>query len=175
MNKKYLSSIIVLLIVGLTVVFFANKQESFIGKSFKLNNQGSETKGGVYNDSNKLFSFNYPEYLHSSEINQGDSRTILFQGDDSKKGFQLNISTFSEDVELSPERIKKDLPDLIMENVEVIAIDGVQAVVFTTRDSETSFSTREIWFVRSGYFYQISTYVEFDIEMVEILSTWKWL
>jgi len=97
----------------------------------------------------------------------------LVQEKESKKSFQIFISPFDEPGPLTKERVKQDLPDLIINNPEQRVLkNGAVALVFFSEESSIG-ETREIWFVHNGYLYQISTYKELDSLVAKIISTWR--
>jgi len=141
------------------------------------NGEGNTDNTGLktFSPVDGTFSFSYPEYLNNSALLVGenaDEQIILFNSTEPVVGFQIRISPFDEDIALTPERIGRDLPDLDLREPELISVAGVQAVVFLS--NEGTLETRQIWFVRGGRLYQISTYIEFDERMVKILESWRW-
>ena len=121
------------------------------------------------------FSFEYPEGFNITEFEESDGYMILAQGVGEKNSFQIYITVYDEPGPLTTERIKKDLPKLVMENSQEIMLGGggatpvvtapagssgvdgggggVTAVVFFSKDESgastglgTSNKTREAWF-----------------------------
>jgi hypothetical protein len=35
--------------------------------------------------------------------------------------------------------------------------------------------TREVWFIKDGYLYEVTTYRELDSWLSQIMATWQWL
>jgi len=117
------------------------------------------------------FSFEYPEGYTVGNFAEGeDAEVVLLQKDN--VGFQLFISPFDENIALTPQRIKQDISDIEMQNEIVISVGGSQGVVFSSEDDGEK--STEIWFVNANRLYQITTYPEFDLIMVDILETWRW-
>lgn len=76
-------------------------------------------------------------------------------------GFQIFIQPWNEPGPFTEARIRRDLPDLVMENVietELLHDARTAVLRFATRDAELG-DLLEAWFVRDGYFYQLSFYV----------------
>ncbi len=118
------------------------------------------------------FSLQYPKNISITKFEDGASETILLK-DPQQKDTQIFISSFDEDIVLSAERIKKDLPKLVIENPTEVMIGGkVKAVSFTSTNN-LAIPTREVWFVYNGYLYQISIPLEIESAIGEILKTWK--
>jgi hypothetical protein len=132
----------------------------------------------TYLHSDESFSFSFPsDFTFSSMADQNtdnlQSDTLLFKGNQNTRNFQIHISSF-DGTTLDVARIKRDIPSLDVEQPEKIAIDGAQGVAFLSKEAGSALVTREIWFVHDSKIYQVSTFKDFDQEMVSILSTWKW-
>lgn len=127
----------------------------------------------VYRNLDPLFSFSYPKGLKVGEFEEGESgQTILIQKPGTKIGIQIYYSPFDEDVTLTADRIKKDLPDTKMDSVETWNVGALQAVSFVSENSSFG-KTREVWFVYDKNLYQITTYFELSDFLKQILATWK--
>jgi len=136
--------------------------------------QSEDGENNIYTDSQYKFSFEYPKNFTATKFQEGEEGdTILVQEKESKKSFQIFISPFDEPGPLTKERVKQDLPDLIINNPEQRVLkNGAVALVFFSEE-ESLGETREIWFVHNGYLYQISTYKELDSLVAKIISTWR--
>lgn len=117
------------------------------------------------------FSLEYPSDLEVAEFDEGQgARTILFQKPGEQHGFQMFIVPYQGDT-ISPERIAKDIPSRVLKDpVEVILGENTRATVFWS-ESPTIGQTREVWFIRNGYLFEITTYAEMDTWLAGILST----
>lgn len=122
------------------------------------------------------FTFEYPSTFKTSNFIEGDGEQIQFQSD---KGdwFQIYVTSWDEGNIITPERIKKDLPNIIIKEPQQVILGpkqkegiGPRALIFFSKDGSIG-DTREIWFVHNGSLYQISTHKSFDIEIGKILST----
>ena len=51
-------------------------------------------------------------------------------------------------------------------------VDGVQAVTFHGRGAQIG-DTYEVWFIRDGLLYEVSTYKQLEPWLNGILSTWQ--
>lgn len=200
MPKKIISYSILLLTVCAIILFvFLNKDGSSdntdktadIGLAFskppKLSEQSSETrkeasrqelasiKSGkklTFKHKSPDFSFEYPEGFSAGEFpgEEVGSTNILVQKNNI--GFQLYIRSSDENVELTADIVKQDLPNLTVDQPMQIQIGQAVGLVFLSKDTSSEI-VREIWWVHSGHLYQITTYPEFDDVMVEILKSWK--
>jgi len=174
MKKSYL-----IILATLTAILIFSGAYYFLSKE---NSQVSivdvENKPALKLFYDDAFSFNYPDSFNHTDLIETleggeEIRNIIFRGKSERETFQLIVSGFdSEPVTIA--RLQVDLPELSADNPQEISVEGARGVVFTTTDSESGITTREIWFSQSDKLYQISTYPEFDGEMEEILLTWRW-
>src|SRR3989344_2393169 len=89
-----------------------------------------------------------------------------------------NLQEFDETGPITPERIKKDLPNAVVENPTPTKVGEVDALSFIGQGD--GFKTAEVWFVwppepypNGNYLYQITAKVE-DAKLLEgIISTWS--
>lgn len=131
----------------------------------------------TYTDTDYGFSFAYPEgYAASAFSDLEDTKTILLGGSIAKSGAQVFVSLFDEDITLTVERIKEEMPDLSMFEPQNLSVDGVTGVVFRSTNALDT-ESRELWFVYNGNLYQISVPVttQTQPELFDaIIKTWKW-
>jgi hypothetical protein len=59
-------------------------------------------------------------------------------------------------------------------DVQDIQIDGATAAAFYSTN-EALGETREIWFIRDGYLYEVTTLRSLDPFIEEIMKTWKFI
>ena len=125
------------------------------------------------------FSFVYPASLTVSSfgsVYDAAGETILLQSDGGKKGLQILVTTFDEDITLSAARIHHDISDLTMSEVSTRTIGTgektAQAVVFTSTNSFMGKSL-EAWFVREKRLYQVSAPVEAQGLFNSIIISWE--
>jgi len=134
--------------------------------------------GSAYLHSDESFTFKLPSDFTFSDLgivdDEKDISQVLFSGSPKERNFQISISPIEDSVVITIDQIKNDLPDMVIENPEEIAIAGARGVAFETGEKGNPLRTREIWFTYGSNLYQISTVKEFDEEMAEILLSWKW-
>ena len=144
------------------------------------------------------FSFQYPKGFKTGIFPAGEGETIVVEKspedepttaggsapEKAREGFQIYISAFDEEGPLTLERVKKEIPDLIVESPQTVILGSsaskdFEALVFFSRN-ESLGRTREAWFVwpqspqpDGNYLYQISAYASFDAELSKIMATWK--
>lgn len=177
---KIIIIVVLLAIIGAITLFggFKNMGKGGIGQNAE-EVRGSADSTKVYLHSDESFSFSFPGDFTFSALEGADSagakvETSIFSGITGDRNFQIHITTYREQEQLTAEVIQQSLPDLLMEEPQVIAVAGAKGVAFLSGPKDSTFRTREIWFSHNGKLYQVSTIREFDDQMVNILSTWKW-
>lgn len=122
------------------------------------------------------FSFDYPSTFKTSNFIEGDGEQIQFQADNGD-WFQIYVTPWDEGNIITPERIRKDLPNIVIKEPQQVVLGpkqkegvGPQALIFLSKDG-TSIETREIWFVERGNLFQITTFKRLDPVIGNILST----
>lgn len=89
------------------------------------------------------------------------------------RGFQVFIVPYAES-KITEERFKMDVPSGVRENVERTTLDGVEAVTFNSYDTFLG-KTREIWAIRNGYLYEITTMSGVGRWFTPIIQSWEFL
>ena len=187
-NKKpYIFFIGGILLVFLSIYFFSNpdlspktgnlslKPSSFKSDLGQIQDQIKTKPSDLQTYDDENFSFQYPKnfLLSSYPAVGGGTKIVVESSTGNKQGFQIAYWSFDESEPLTPERIKSDLPDLVMENIKNIKIlNDLSALSFYSRDENIG-HTFEIWFVYDQHLYQVMTYLEFSDQMQKILETIK--
>ncbi|MFH1170803.1 MAG: hypothetical protein V1704_04560 [Candidatus Vogelbacteria bacterium] len=118
------------------------------------------------------FSLTYPKDLEVKEYDDGSSAsTITFEDEVGKNGFQIFIVPYTES-QITPQQFKKDVPSGVMREPTDIIIGGIRATMFYSQDIIKN-ETREVWFIKNGFLYEITTYAPLDNWLAQILSTWQ--
>ena len=118
------------------------------------------------------FSLFYPQELVTKEyLEENNAATITFQNAEKGIGFQIFIVPYSEQ-QISEDRFKKDIPSGVRTNLSDIMVDGATGVAFYSRDYFLG-DTREAWFIRSGFLYEVTTLRSFESTLLDILQSWK--
>jgi hypothetical protein len=122
------------------------------------------------------FSFEYPSNMSASNFAEGEGEQVVFQGDN-KDWFQIYITPWDENGDITVNRIKKDLPDILISDPQTVILGpkqkegiGPKALIFWSKDSGLG-DTREVWFVYEGNLYQLTTYKRLDQMVGKVLST----
>jgi len=127
-----------------------------------------------FSDKTLNFSFRYPSDLNVSRFPKDEGEVILVQTDKGR-GFQIMISSFDEPGSvLTEERIKQDIPDLVIKDVQTLLLgDNGRGLAFISDNENFDGNSREVWFIYKNHFYQISTYTNLDPLLQSVLNTWK--
>ena len=187
-NLPYILIAIILIIVG----FFAYKsyQSNKSYPSYSADNQqnSKETKKALetaqsqmqkpeeqnnYTHPDHNFSFQYPKTMNAASFEEGEGETVLLQGQGGALGMQIYISDFDEDITLTAERIKKDLPGTIMNQPKSVSVGNITGTAFLSTD-ESLGQTYEVWLVYNKHLYQILSYASQKDLVDKILATWSW-
>lgn len=122
------------------------------------------------------FTFNFPSNLKTSNFIEGNGEQIQFSGLNGD-WFQIYITPWDEGDTITPERIKKDIPDMVIKEPQQVILGprqkegvGPHALIFLSKDSSLG-ETREVWFVMNGNLYQLTTYKRLDTVVGKVLST----
>jgi len=135
-----------------------------------VNLRGSDTQ---YKNLLLNFSIFYPNNLKITETSKGNTSTIIFNDKKENRGFQVFVVPYLEN-EISEERLKMDLPSGIILEQKSITVDGVPATTFFSKNTKIG-DTKEIWFIKNGFLYEIMTYKDLDNWLLEIMKTWKFI
>lgn len=137
----------------------------------------------IYTDTDYGFSFSYPEnYKPRAFSDLEDTKTILIENSDTNQGAQVFVSPFDEDIVLTPERIKKEVPDLVVLEPQNRSLGGVTGVVFRSTNALNT-ESKELWMVHKNNLYQISLPAQAGVPVAQqtspelfdtIVTTWHW-
>ena len=193
-KQKIISIIALLIATAIAVIFLLPKlspvndqegrvsQDGVTGGSIAISNDG----GKIYSDTDYRFSFKYPQDFSVGAFSDAENtKTILVQNAEKTAGIQIFISAFDENITLTPERIKKDVPDIAMSDVKSISVgqeqrsdlgvpalrsDLVTAVSFNSNNSTGQ--SREVWFVYKSNLYQMSAPIAASGILDTIITIW---
>jgi uncharacterized membrane protein len=180
-----ISVVIVLVLVGVLLLFRKNNDTGNLGSYFGFDNNavdmGSnyqndfesgvyEIKDNKYENQKYNFLINLPENSVATSIMEEGGEAILIKNEGYE--MQIFVSAFADNNPITPARIKRDIPDLIMNNPLEVIIDGTVTTAFLS--NETGINLRHIWFARGGFLYQVTAPAEADFLTGEIMKKWKW-
>ena len=182
---KYAIVGFVLFVLGAGFYFFWQGEVKFPAANISTGIISAEglTSGGnktsynllkTYTNSQFGFSFKYPEGFNAGSFAESEEgTTVLVQKPNTKESFQIFISAFDESGPITPERIKKDIPDMAIEDPKEVIIGAeknIRALIFFSKN-ESLDRTREVWFVQKGNLYQVTAYADLDVLIGSVLDT----
>lgn len=122
------------------------------------------------------FSFKHPDTFSVSTIpNDDGSEAIIVQNITTNIGVQILVTSFEgEDIDLTPDIIKTDIPDLAVKDAQEVLIgENRKGLAFLSDNEAFGGKSREVWFVFRGNLFQISTYAELDPFLRGLFGTWQ--
>ncbi len=129
---------------------------------------------GVNQYKSLIFSFSImiPSSMKVYEYDDGTSATtITFEETEGRK-FQIFVVPYAEEY-VTEEQFKKDLPSGTMREPIDIIIDGTPAKMFFS--TIEGVEMREVWFIRNGFLYEITTQRENDEWLSGVMKEWKFI
>ena len=179
-QQQSITLVVCILILSIGVVFFA-----FFKSERTPSDAGAGTApaslGVRYTNDEHRFSFTTPDGYTVREAED----TILIENEEGE-GVQILITSLDEDIPiLTEERVRSDIPDMLMTDVQTVEIgEDRSGIAFKSNNEafgcdvslacpEGSGASREVWFVFNGMFYQISTYERLDALLKSIFATWE--
>ena len=184
MTKSYLTiTILILIVIGGGYLYYSR-----IDSGLDLRQFGSANLGFLKSDSSRelpigsrsyhseqyKFSLFYPEGMLVNEFDEGGgASTITFEDAEEGLGFQIFIVPYGEN-QVSEERFLMDVPLGIRENSSDFYIDGAVAVSFYSKNIGLG-DTWEVWFIREGFLYEVTTLKNLDVWFGDIMKSWKFI
>jgi hypothetical protein len=183
MQKTLLAGLIgVAVIIGAGAYFYALRThpvpaefEAVVSTQAPPQESAREVPPGYKEYKNGRFGFSllYPEGMSVKEVMEtATSHSIAFhmpQG----AAFQIFVVAYA-DTQITDERFRMDVPSGVRKNTREIAIDGVPAVAFESESGDIG-ETQEIWFIKNGYLFEVTTYRPLADDLSAIMQTWKFI
>lgn len=120
------------------------------------------------------FVFFYPDTLSVKEYDEGGGgHTIAFEDAAGTFGFNMYILPYTER-QVSQERFRKDEPSGVMKEPKQIVLSGSPATIFFGKNDLMG-DTREVWFIKNGYLFEVNTYKALDGWLGTIMQTWRFI
>jgi hypothetical protein len=125
-----------------------------------------------YQSTTYRFSLYYPDDLTVSE-QQGasGSMVVLFRDQMTGQGFDIFIVPYDEP-KITQATFLMDEPSGVMNDPQNITIDGAAATEFFGTNPAMD-ASREIWFLRGGFLYEVTAPQPLDSWLLQIMETWK--
>src|SRR3989344_2176559 len=190
--KKILKLVLIIVIlatVGFAIFKFYEKEEqnaenTVVGDVVQGEIERVDADTNTFVHKGYGFSLNFPSNMTASNFREGEGEMVNFQSSENGDWFQIYISSWNEEEGISAERIRQDIPDIVITTPQQVVIGpgqregvGPVALIFFSQDSGLG-DTREIWFVYheqgrgvASFLYQITTYKRLDSMIGEVLST----
>lgn len=126
-----------------------------------------------YRSTRYNFSLFHPADLAVQEFDEGGgAQTIAFESEEGV-GFQIFIVPYTQS-QITEERFRKDAPSGVMREPVEVLIDGARATLFFSEHALLG-ETREVWFIKNSFLFEVTTYKALDEWLAEIMATWKFL
>jgi len=118
------------------------------------------------------FALLYPQELSVREYKEADgAMSATFENPSTREGFQIYVTPYGA-TEVTKERFRLDVPSGVMEEPTDVLIDGVLGTIFWSKNSIMG-DTREVWFIKDGFLYEVVTYKQLDEWLGAIMKTWQ--
>ncbi len=142
----------------------------FFAYKFFFGESGYEVPppGEQYTNEEHRFSILMPQGFGVRETDN----SIVVEDKDGN-GIQIVITQLGEDIKILDEaRIRADLPDLLIEQPQMVAVGGGNTgLAFKSNNPAFGGASREVWFVKNSNLYQIVTYDRLQPLLSAVFST----
>ncbi len=151
-----------------------NQEATSTQESTSTNRRVQFDNPQTFTHDTRRFSFQYPQNFQVGRFDQANTEIIVVQNPDKQAGFQISIRSVDEQIPMTKERIKQDLPDLQVRQPQPVQLgaDAGQGLAFYSDNEAFGGSSREVWFTFAGHLYQISTYANLDPLLKQVLNSW---
>lgn len=120
------------------------------------------------------FSLLYPQNLQLREYKEpGGALTVTFQDVAAQQEVQIFVTPYG-DAQITDARFKLDEPSGVEVDPTNIVVDGAKGTEFFS-SAPTMDDTRDVWFIKNGYLYEVTTFKELDSWLQQILQTWQFM
>jgi hypothetical protein len=127
--------------------------------------------GKEYRNIDYHFSLKYPGDIPPQEWDEGGhALTVAFQKNAGEEGFQIYVAPING-TKIAEDRFLMDEPSGVRKDETKTSVDGTEALAFHAAMGQTY----EVWFIKGGFIYEVSTYKELEPGLNEILSTWRFI
>ncbi len=136
----------------------------------------TESTAGMRLYQNAAFHFGllFPDNLVATEYKeQGGALTVSFQDSSTSEGFEVFVTPYDK-TQIDQARFTLDEPSGTFLQPQNVVVGGTPATMFYGRNGIMG-DTREVWFIRGGYLYEVATYKALDTWLGGIIQTWKFI
>ena len=128
----------------------------------------------LYKNTQYHFSLTYPNNLAATEYAEANGAlTATFNDDSSGQSFEIYVTPFTGK-QITADRFKLDEPSGVYAQPTDVVIGGTRATMFFGQNTVMG-DTREVWFIRGGYLYEVTTYKDLDAWLGHILQGWVFI
>ena len=154
-KKSTVSAVIVALVVLAALDAYLFVGQGTASREASGTEARKESKAFEYRKTGLSFSHD-SEHTVRVVSDQGIDTIVVQSESDTSKGLQISVLPYEDDPStLTFQKIMSDIPDMKVERPQVGTLPfGSQALSFETGDG--ALRTREVWFARAGYVYQMS-------------------
>jgi len=125
-----------------------------------------------YSNATYRFMLFYPPKLQVSTYDEGGgASTIVFESADHRTGFQIFVVPYTGG-QVTASRLRLDEPSGVVKDPTAVVIDNTKATMFFGKNTIMG-DTREVWFIKNGYLYEVTTYKELDSLLATVMQTWR--
>ena len=86
---------------------------------------------------------------------------------------QVFVTPYS-DARITDARFKLDESSGVKIDPTNVVVDGAKGIAFFS-NAPIMDDTREVWFIKNGYLYEVTTFKELDSWLQNILHTWRFM
>ena len=127
-----------------------------------------------YSNSQFHFSVYYPPNLQLHTYHEdGGAFTVALQDPTTNAGFEVYVTPFSG-TQIDAARFKLDEPSGTFLDPTNVLIAGTRATMFFGSNPIMG-DTREVWFIKDGLLYEVTTYKPLDAWLSQIMQTWQFI
>ena len=127
-----------------------------------------------YRNETYRFAFFYPSSYAIKEFDEGKGAiTVTVENAQEARGFQVFVVPYAGE-KVTGERFAQDVPSGVLKDYKDIALDGVAVGTFISSNAVFG-ETREVWAIRGGYLYEVSTPKMLDEWFSTMLETWQFI
>jgi hypothetical protein len=128
----------------------------------------------LYRNEPYHFSFSYPPTLQVHSYSEsGGAFTVALQDPTTNQGFEVYVTPYGG-TQISEAKFKLDEPSGVIQERTDVMIDGARATMFYGNNAIMG-DTREVWFIKGGLLYEVTTYKQLDAWLAQIMQTWQFV
>jgi hypothetical protein len=120
------------------------------------------------------FSLTFPEELKVTQYTERDNAmTVTFENPDNTQSFEVYVTPYNK-TQIDSARFKLDEPSGTYLEPQDVVISGTTATMFFGRNGIMG-DTREVWFIKDGFLYEVATYKPLDAWLGQVMQGWKFI